>query len=105
MCYQCDTPYQIPVPSGKDERELAIRYAKCPDCNTPRDHVQFNKKEVMYTEEKIKVLGECDICGANVQNKKYNLCRNCYSKMWKKNTDYNRTYMKKWREANKNHYK
>ena len=105
VCYNCEQLYSLRDSKYKDEREQIIRYAKCPFCGTPRDAQQFSKKEthdhVLDVPKRIE--GQCDVCGATVTNKKYNLCRNCYSRMWKQETNYNRVYMKKWRE--KNHYK
>ena len=59
---------------------------------------------VVVTYKKIKtksVLGTCDVCGGRVENKKWNLCHNCYSRLWKSKVDYNRVYMREWRRQRK----
>ena len=103
-CYACDLLYDIGDSKRKEERENLIQKAVCPRCQIPRDERQFFAKTSVVVIEVVRVIGECDVCGGGVHNKKYNLCRNCYMCLWKKQSGYNVKYMKEYR-ARKNYYK
>ena len=101
-CFSCDEIYSIEEVSNKNEQLLLIRYAKCDKCGTPRNPESFKNKPKIKIREPHHKEGQCDNCGGEVDNKKWNLCHACYMRVWKKKTSYNLIYMREWRR--KNHY-
>jgi DNA-directed RNA polymerase subunit RPC12/RpoP len=103
-CLNCDELYDLQETDNRNDQILILRYAKCPHCDLPRYPGSFSKKhKEIRIEPPEHIDGQCDICGESVDNKKWNLCHNCYMRVWKKKTDYNTVYMKEWRS--KNHYR
>ena len=100
-CEKCNKIYRLKDKGmSEDDRLQLIKYAKCTNCGNPRDPYQFVQRtaEKFTSEHKD---GLCDECGEPVNNKKYNLCHKHYIALWKDATNYNKDYMRKWREKKK----
>ncbi len=107
-CDTCHKLYSIPEVLDKNERELAIQFAACTFCGTPRNPLWVKLTEQEKIDFKIekralweRTKGLCDECGAKTTNKKWNLCENHYVAQWKKKHNYNKNYMRKWRKSKK----
>jgi hypothetical protein len=95
-CFHCDEFYFIQEVRDKNEQASLLRYAVCDKCGTPRNPDSFKTHKKIKLRP-IKQKGQCDNCGAEVSNKKWNLCHACYMRVWKKSTNYNTEYMREYR--------
>lgn len=104
-CYSCNKKYHLDDQGlSVDDRLQIIQFAKCTACGVPRDPIQFNQYKPGEIEPLLEhVEGKCDVCGENIDNKKWNLCHKHYIASWKRATHYNTRYMREWRKRKSLH--